>query len=343
MPASQSKSRPSTGGAADARSHRGDCPTCGKGVYSDEPRTQENGSYYHEDCTAASKAKAPTQARADSAKKTGGKVAISKETAANKSTDKAKAIKRTSTRSLDDPTLRGECPECGKGVYSSDQPRTSENGSYYHEDCLGNTNTTKSANASRKISADASPSVFASGTKRGATTPRADAPSHRGDCPICGEGVYSDQKRSNENGAYYHEDCLAESNSKSTAEIASTPDAKKALENSSAQKARVKLEQKAAIERQMQALQAKSSRRAVEREVEDEIRRKEAEAEALKDAAEVHRKEQQVCACVCMYVYTCDIRVNSSLSYFSFARSRALTRIRNTFPCRAEFYLFIVI
>jgi len=310
--ASLSKSRPSTGGAADVRSHRGDCPTCGKGVYSDEPRTQENGSYYHEDCTSASKGKETTQARAESAKKTGGKVAISKETAADKFTNKAKANKRISTQLPDDdPTLRGECPQCGKGVYS-DQPRTSENGSYYHEDCLGNAHTTKSANASRKISADASPSIFstratpASGTKRGATTPRADAPSHRGDCAICGEGVYSDQKRSNENGAYYHEDCLAESNSKSTAEIASTPDANRALESSSAQKARVKLEQKAAIERQMHALQVKSSKRAMEREVEDEIRRKEAEAQALKDAAEAHRKEQQVCACVRMCVYTCD-------------------------------------
>ena len=40
------------GGRAGAQPKKGDCPTCGEGVYADQPRVHENGAYYHEACLA---------------------------------------------------------------------------------------------------------------------------------------------------------------------------------------------------------------------------------------------------------------------------------------------------
>ena len=43
--------------ADPARMRRGECPSCGMGVYNDQPRLNDNGTYYHEACLEADKNK----------------------------------------------------------------------------------------------------------------------------------------------------------------------------------------------------------------------------------------------------------------------------------------------
>ena len=103
---------------------------------------------------------------------------------------------------------KGDCPGCGKGVYA-DQPRAFENGAYYHEACLAAGAPKSKMNGSREQAtptADRTISrVKAPPDDDGA---RPNVPK-KGDCPGCGKGVYADQPRAFEDGAYYHEACLA--------------------------------------------------------------------------------------------------------------------------------------
>jgi endogenous inhibitor of DNA gyrase (YacG/DUF329 family) len=172
-----------------ARTLRGDCPACGKGVYSDQPRSNENGSYYHEECLSAGKSLNAQSTIMIQNQRSGG----------------SRKPNGPTTPGSEERVHRGDCPACGKGVYS-DQPRSNENGSYYHEECLS---AGKSLNAQSTIMIQ-NPSQRSGGSRKpnGPTTPGSGARVHRGDCPACGKGVYSDQPRSNENGSYYHEGCL---------------------------------------------------------------------------------------------------------------------------------------
>ena len=155
--------------ASRGRVHRGDCPKCGKGVYSDQPRTSEGGFYFHEECLAATKSASNGQGTAVLPK--------------SKQSPAGTALPRV---------RKGDCPECGKGVFA-DQLRVVENGMYYHEDCLA---ASKARTATSKEEKAAPPALAAEGR------------SLRGVCPQCGKGVYSDQLRTSEGGSYYHQDCL---------------------------------------------------------------------------------------------------------------------------------------
>ena len=100
---------------------------------------------------------------------------------------------------------KGDCPACGEGVYA-DQPRAHENGAYYHEACLaaGAPGGSKMSGSRERATPQADRTISI------VKTPRAEpARPKKGDCPTCGEGVYADQPRAHENGAYYHEACLA--------------------------------------------------------------------------------------------------------------------------------------
>jgi len=102
---------------------------------------------------------------------------------------------------------KGDCPGCGKGVYA-DQPRAFENGAYYHDSCLAAGAPKSKMNDSREQATPAADRtisrVKAPPNDDGA---RPNVPK-KGDCPGCGKGVYADQPRAFENGAYYHEACL---------------------------------------------------------------------------------------------------------------------------------------
>jgi hypothetical protein len=161
---------------------KGECPLCNEAVYSDDFRQFFKGAYYHEECIAVNNKL---------------KNSVTKETALCR-----QQLDSTTSSINNDPNvvMRGACGVCQKDVFSN-QPRTFEKGSYYHEACLSNTEE-----ASLETTAVSSTKV----TKAVEEAP--GAPVRRGECGICKLGVYTNQARKFENGTYYHEECLSARN-----------------------------------------------------------------------------------------------------------------------------------
>ena len=171
---------------------KGECPLCNEAVYSDDFRQFFKGAYYHEECIAVNNKL---------------KNSVTKETALCR-----QQLDSTTSSINSDPNvvMRGACGVCQKGVFSN-QPRTFEKGSYYHEACLSNT-----VEASLEITAVSCTKV----TKAVEESPGALV--RRGECAICKQGVYTNQARKFENGTYYHEECLSARNISHGSPIAQT-------------------------------------------------------------------------------------------------------------------------
>ena len=184
--------------APEPPARRGTCAVCGKGVFSDQPRSQENGAYVHDSCQQGK------------GKKRGDGRGHAEQTIQVANGSKTGAKDESNGR-----TMRGTCAVCSTGVFS-DQPRSNENGKYYHEECLKQNAEPKSPSAKVVPSAKKALSSADKGASRGTPDPGADAPSHRGDCAVCGQGVYSNQARSQEGGKYFHDDCLANKSASET-------------------------------------------------------------------------------------------------------------------------------
>ena len=101
---------------------------------------------------------------------------------------------------------RGDCPMCSKGVYS-DESREFKNGSYYHDECIAESNKMKNSITKETANGKQAPKkILVQQIESDAEF--VNAAVHRGDCGVCKKGVFSNQPRKFENDNYYHEDCL---------------------------------------------------------------------------------------------------------------------------------------
>jgi hypothetical protein len=171
---------------------KGECPLCNEAVYSDDFRQFFKGAYYHEECIAVNNKI---------------KNSVTKETALC-----IQQLDSTTSSINSDPNvvMRGTCGVCQKGVFSN-QPRTFEKGSYYHEACFSNT-----------VEASSETTAVSSIKLAKAVEEAPGAVVRRGECGVCKMGVYTNQARKFENGSYYHEECLLASNISNGSPIALT-------------------------------------------------------------------------------------------------------------------------
>ena len=101
---------------------------------------------------------------------------------------------------------RGDCPMCSKGVYS-DESRELKNGSYYHDECIAESNKMKNSITKETANGKQAPKkILVQQIESDAEV--VNAAVHRGDCGVCEKGVFSNQPRKFENDNYYHENCL---------------------------------------------------------------------------------------------------------------------------------------
>ena len=108
---------------------RGECPACNRNVYStDEGRFREGGRYYHRDCAPGEGAGNAAAALDDL------EFAVARNTQPTASSSSSSNVLPTPQGDF-----RGDCPVCGKAVYSTDDGRVRDGDDYYHKDCVKGT------------------------------------------------------------------------------------------------------------------------------------------------------------------------------------------------------------
>ena len=112
---------------------------------------------------------------------------------------------------VDGPENRGRCGYCKELVYIN-EPRECRNGIYFHDECILEMNTAinntrkQVEGDARSITASLKRNIICCQSKQD-TSEDSKAATNRGDCGICGKGVFTDQVRTFENGKYYHQVC----------------------------------------------------------------------------------------------------------------------------------------